>query len=438
MKRSEFKLRIYAVIGLFVFGIALFAILYPKGSHNPWSRITDLGDNEEGAVAWADTLTNSSSDYVPLEPMSAQMDAFMHRFGLRGIQIAVTRNDSLLFTKGYGWADEEKGVKMDASHVMRIASVSKLVTAVAVMKLVEQGRLSLDSRVTGPGGILNDKDILESIGDERLNTLTVDHLLQHTGGFSGRRGDPMFNIRDLVVEQKLSAPPTPREITKYVFNRKLAAEPGVRRRYSNFGYMLLSLVIEKVTGKSYWDFVNEEVLRPAGVPTFFAATNYYEQKGEKEVKYYAADDEIVEEFNGSERMVPRAYGGNDYNALLGGGGWVASAAGLSRLVSSIDLDPRVPDILTPKSIALLTETDPEDKLNIARGWAKIEKDGRWIRTGTLCSSHALIERFPDGECWIVLTNSGVWTGPKFSADLRRLVEALRARYSAQLPHRDLY
>lgn len=438
MKRQEFKLRIFAVIGLFIFGMVLFAILYPRNGINPWSRITDLGEDESDSLIWADTLTNRSSAYAPLDPMAAQINGFMQRFGLRGVQIAVTRNDSLLFTQGYGWADEEKGVRMDASHVMRIASVSKLVTAVAVMKLVEQGRLSLNSLVTGPKGILNDKDILDAVGDHRLDSLTVDNLLQHTGGFSSRRGDPMFNVLDMVHENKLSQSPTPLEITKIVFGRKLAAAPGVRRHYSNFGYMLLSLVIEKVTGKSYWDFVNEEVLRPAGVPTFFAATNYYEDRGEKEVKYYAADDEIVEEFNGSDRMVPRAYGGNDYNALMGGGGWVTSAAGLSRLVSAIDLDSRVPDILTPKSIKLLTETDPEDKLNVARGWAKIEKDGRWIRTGTLCSSHALIERFPDGECWIILTNTGVWTGPKFSSDLRRLVDSLRARYSSKLPRRNLY
>ncbi len=438
MKRQEFKLRILAVIGLFVFGIVLFAILYPKGEGSPWTRITDLGQDDEGSVAWADTLTNRSSAYAPLAPMGSRIDQFMHKYGLRGMQIAITRNDSLLYTQGYGWADQEAGVKMDASHVMRIASVSKLVTAVAVMKLVEQGRLRLDSRVTGPNGILNDRDILDAIGDERLDSLTVDHLLQHTGGFSNRKGDPMFNIRDLVIENRLSTPPSPREITKIVFGRKLAAAPGVRRHYSNFGYMLLSLVIEKVTGKSYWDYVNEEVLRPAGVPTFFAATNYYDEKGESEVKYYAADDEIVEEFNGSDKMVPRAYGGNDYNALMGGGGWVASAAGLSRLVAAIDLDSRVPDILSAASIRKLTEIDPEDKLNVARGWAKIEKDGRWIRTGTLCSSHALIERFPDGECWILLTNTGVWTGPKFSSDMRRLVETLRGSYSTQLPHRNLY
>ena len=59
----------------------------------------------------------------------------------------------------------------------------------------------------------------------------------------------MFNIRDLVLENHLTTPPTPREITKIGFSRKLAAAPGVRRHYSNFGYMLLSLVIEKVTGK---------------------------------------------------------------------------------------------------------------------------------------------------------------------------------------------
>lgn len=423
-----------AVIGLFVLGMVLFAIFFPRGGRGSLAS----GAEGDGRFAWSDTLTNTSSSYAPLAPMDSRIGQFMNRFGLRGFQLAVVRNDSLLYAKGYGWADQEAGVKMDASHYMRIASVSKLVTAIAVMKLVEQGRLSLDSRVTGPGGILNDRDFLEAIGDGRLDSLTVDHLLQHTGGFSNRRGDPMFNLRDVMMQNRLQTPPTPREIAKIVFSRRLVATPGTHRHYSNFGYMLLSLVIEKVTGKSYWDYVNEEILGPAGVPVFFPATNYYSERHEGEVKYYAADDEIVEEFNLSGKMVPRAYGGNDYRALMGGGGWVATAPGLARLASAIDLNPGVPDILSPKSIALMTAIDPEDRLNVARGWAKIEKDGRWVRTGTLCSTHALVERFPNGEIWVLLTNSGVWRGPKFSSDMIRLVNDLRERYSSSLPKRNLF
>lgn len=424
------------MIALFVLGIILFAIFFPKDRIR--GLVADVASDSGGPVAWSDTLTNHSSACPALDGMGRDITAFMQRFNLAGMQIAIMRHDSLLFTQGYGMADREAGIEMDASHMMRIASVSKLVTAAAVMRLVEQGKLSLDSKVTGSDGILNDKDLVDAIADERLTDLTVDNLLQHMGGFSNRKGDPMFNIRDIVLENHLTSPPTPREIARIVFGRRLAAAPGVRRSYSNFGYMLLSLVIEKVSGKSYWDYVNEDVLRPAGAPAFQPATNYYDERGDSEVKYYAADDEIVEEYNGSDRMVPRAYGGNDYNALMGGGGWVASAAGLARLVASIDLDPGVTDIISARSVALLTETDPDEKVNLSRGWAKIDKGGKWIRTGTLSSSHALIDVFPDGQCWILLTNSGVWTGPRFSSDMQKLVNTLRQRYSKDLPARDLF
>ncbi len=439
MKRREFKLRLLAIYGFFILAFILLGFIYLKTKDFRWDQPSYASAHRDrNGVAWYDTLTNASSAATALSAMDTEADRFMNKYGLRGLQIAVVRHDSLLFTRGFGWADQEAGVKMDASHVMRLASASKLITAVAIMKLVEQKRLSLDSKVTGPDGILNDPDILASIADSRLDSLTVDHLLLHLGGFSRSKGDPMFRGLDIIQENKLASPPTPKELTKIIFGRKLAATPGTRRHYSNFGYMLLSLVIEKVSGKSFWDFVNEEVMLPAGAPPVYPATNYYDQKGVSEVKYYAADDEIVEEFSGSGKMVSRAYGGNDYNALMGGGGLVASAAGMARLVAAIDRDPGVKDILSSSSISRLTETDSEDRLNLARGWAKVEKDGRWIRTGTLCSSHALIEKFPEGDCWILLTNSGVWTGSRFSHDLNRLLTSLRSRYSGSLPARNLW
>lgn len=385
---------------------------------------------------WLDTLTNADSQIPELIPMDEHILRFMSSWSIRGAQLAVMRNDSLLYAKGYGWADEEAGRKMEVNSMMRIASASKLITAAAIMKLIEMGKLSLDTKVFGATGVLNDTIYTNAIADHRVDSLTIDHLLLHKGGFSGRLGDPMFTTKDIVAAHNLSAPPTPAELVRIVLGRRMACAPGGWRKYSNFGYMLLSLVIEKASGKSYWEFVNDELFSPAGTASFAPATNYYADRHPLEVHYYGPDGEPVEEYTGSGRMVDRVYGGNDIHGLMGAGGWITSAPALARFVAAIDGAPEVKDVLTPESIGLLTAYDEDDKT--CRGWNDVLSHGNWVRTGTLASTHAFIERFPDGECWIIITNTGAWTGHHFSHNLSRLVAQLRSRYSTRLPRRSLW
>lgn len=388
-------------------------------------------------VVWSDTLTNSLSDRPELVPMDRAIERFMSRYAIRGLSIAVTRDDSLLFTKGYGMADAEAGIHMSPDYIMRIASASKLVTAIAVMKLCEQGRLSLDSKVFGEEGILCDTAFTNAMCDRRMRDITVDHLLLHQGGFGRGAGDPMFNTPDIIRANRLAAPPSADDLIRIVLRRRIAFAPGQGRSYSNFGYMVLSRVIERVTGMSYWDYVEREILHPAGIYGFSPATNYYAERAPREVRYYGPDDEPVEEWNGSGRLVERVYGGNNVRGLMGAGGWCASSADLARLVASVDGNPRLPDILSIESVQLLT--DYGDDGNMARGWSRIDSNGRkWTRTGTHSSAHSLVQRFPDDECWVILTNTGVWTGHHFSADLTALVSRLRSSYSSRLPRQNLW
>lgn len=391
---------------------------------------------ESVKLAWSDTISNSSSDVRELSGMDREIERFKNKWEVAGISIAVTRNDSLIYAKGYGWADREAKIEMTPTSIMRIASASKLITATAIMKLCEQGKIRLDSKIFGPTGLLNDTAFTNAIRDQRITEITIDHLLQHKGGFTLGAGDPMFNTADIMEVKHLKTPPTNNELVKIVLGRKLGFKPGSGRRYSNFGYMLLSLAIEKVTGKTYWDYVNEAILRPAGAFKFRPATNYYEHRHSDEVKYYGPDTVKIKEYNGSGRMVDRVYGGSNINGLMGAGGWVTSASDLARFVAAIDGCNGVKDIISAESVSRMTYRDDDDKQT--RGWTDSDGKGKWTRTGTLGSTHVLIERFPDGECWVVMTNSGVWTGHHFSKDLTRLVDRIRTRYRDIFPRRNLW
>lgn len=434
MNRKDIKRGVSIV---FLTAIVCTAIVFMMAFRH---QKTEMPEEEILAVAvdtdWSDRLTNELSDAPGLEKMDREIERFIGRWNIKGLSLAVTRNDSLLYAKGYGMADVEEGREMTPQNIMRLASASKLVTAIAIMRLVEDGKLSLGSKVFGSEGLLSDSAYTAAIKDPRLFDVTVDHLLQHKGGFGLGAGDPMFNTKDIIAARHLDGPPTNEELTEIVLGRRIAFTPGQGFRYSNFGYMLLSLVIERVTGRSYWDYVTEEVLHPAGCYRFRPATNYYADRSEDEVHYYGPDNDPVEEYNGSGRMVERVYGGSNVNGLVGAGGWCASASDLARLVAATDKYPHVSNIISNESIDSLTAYAKEGR--ISRGWSEIDENGKWRRTGTLSSTHTLIERFPNGECWVMITNSGVWTGHNFSRDMTKLISNLRPRYSTLFPSRDLW
>ena len=412
----------------------IFTLAFIRQTH-------DSPKEEKEAVAtirsdWSDHLTNDLSTTPELTGMDRQIERFIGKWNIKGLSLAVTRNDSLLYAKGYGMADVEEGRPMTPQNIMRLASASKLVTAIAIMRLTEEGKLKLNSKVFGPDGILNDSAYTAAIKDPRLFDVTVDHLLQHKGGFGMGAGDPMFNTKDIIAAKHLTEPPTNEKLTEIVLGRKIAFTPGQGFRYSNFGYMLLSLVIERVTGRDYWEFVTDEVLHPAGCYRFRPATNYYADRHDDEVHYYGPDNVPVEEWNGSGQMVERVYGGSNVNGLMGAGGWCASSSDLARLVAATDKYPHVANIISNESIDSLTAYAKEG--HMSRGWSEIDDQGKWRRTGTLSSTHTLIERFPNGECWVLITNSGVWTGHNFSRSMTQLVSDLRSRYGNSFPRRDLW
>ena len=394
-------------------------------------------ENVTSGIHLNDTLTNRMSDSPQLEDMENKIKRYLLRWEINGAQIAVTRNDSLLYVKGFGWADMEKKQEMQPSNIMRLASVSKLLTAVGVMRLAEVGTLKLSDHVFGPKGILNDTAFTNAIKDQRYLDITVEQLLRHKAGFTTGAGDPMFSTRYIMMQNRLTIPPDNNTLMKILLKRRLGFTPGTAKRYSNVGYTLLSMIIEKKTRMSYEDYMRKFVFEPAGCYDFHIAGSYEKDRRKNEVKYYMhKGSEPVYEYNNSGRMVEKCYGENDIPNLKGAGAWCASAAELSRLVASIDLLPGVKDILSKKSVEFMTREMPDHDFSI--GWNFCPKGRPWIRTGSLSGTSALVLRYPDGECWILITNTSTWKGHGFSNDTMRLFERLRQENRDKFPKRNLF
>lgn len=382
-----------------------------------------------------DTLSNEMSEIQELEGLDRKVIRYMRDWHIKGASLAIMRNDSLVYAKGYGWADEAEKEAMEPSHILRMASVSKLITATGIMVLQDRDSLSIKDTVFGPSGILNDSLFNSVIKDRNYHKITVEHLLRHQGGFYR---DPLFSSKDVMLQMKLDNPPVKEDFFRLVLSHKLSFMPGEWERYSNFGYLLLSEIIEKVSGKPYEQFIREDVLMPAGCFDMHIAGSYYSDRRSNEVRYYTheGDGKFVQEYNGSGIMVERCYGGNNIPLLSGAGAWCGSPAEIARLVASIDGRPEVEDIISPEAVVQMTEYF--DKETYSLGWNDTDPAKGWSRTGTLAGTTALVKYFPDGECWIMVTNTSTWRGPGQSRQTDNLFKECRELYGDKLPERNLF
>lgn len=378
-------------------------------------------------------ITNEMSQRPELSRMDHSIDSFMRYWDLRGGALAIIRGDSLLYAKGYGWADKEEGSEMTPGTLMRIASVSKLMTAVGIMKLVEDNRLALTDTVFGPAGILPEYKTHYACQRQ----ITVEHLLRHQAGFVRKYGDPMFSTLSLMRQHGLAEPPASETMVEKQLRYQLDFQPGTSHYYSNFGYLVLSMIIEKISGQTYEQFMQEQVFHACGCTDFHIAGNYLEDRLPGEARYYMhKDSEDVPEYTGSGNLVPKCYGGNNLAALQGAGAWVCSAVELAKVVASIDGDALTPDIISGKSVATMTWQESPDSFPL--GWVDCKEDGEWTRTGSFGGTTAIVKRYPGGETWIFLTNTSTWKGPRFSKWESAYFRKLSAKFSTRLPKQNLF
>jgi CubicO group peptidase (beta-lactamase class C family) len=167
---------------------------------------------------------------------------------IAGLTVGVARGGRTLHLAGYGFGDLENRVPTTAETVYHVGSITKQFTAAAILQLVEEGRVDLDAPVG---------DYLEDL-PERTRAITVRALLDHTGGVRNfTTMEPWWRT----VAMDL----TPRELAGIFLGEPLDFEPGTAFSYSNSGYILLGLLIERVSGRPYGGYLNEQLFQPLGL-----------------------------------------------------------------------------------------------------------------------------------------------------------------------------
>ena len=204
------------------------------------------------------------------EPLDAAMRQTLKQFGVPGGALAVTDHGKLVVAKGYGWANIAAHQPVTPESLFCLASVSKVVTGVAVLRLVEEGKLKLDDRMYVLLGRPRPLDGFQL--DPRVREITVRQLLLHAGGFDPKQGgDYLQTAKKIARETGQKLPISADFLLRYAFSRPLDYMPGKEEHYSNFGFFLLNEVIEKVSGQPYEQYVRQHVLRPSESPAWNAS-----------------------------------------------------------------------------------------------------------------------------------------------------------------------
>lgn len=184
-----------------------------------------------------DALTAKVDDLVKTE---------MQKNKVPGLSLAVVKNGQILLAKGYGLANVELQVAVKPETIFQSGSVGKQFAATAVMMLVEEGKINLDERIS---------KYLGSV-PESWKTITVRHLLTHTSGLANDFSDEDYH-RNFTED----------ELLKRAQELPVEFQPGERWAYSNVGYVVLGIMIGKVTGKFYGDVLQERIFKPLGMTT---------------------------------------------------------------------------------------------------------------------------------------------------------------------------
>lgn len=340
--------------------------------------------------------------------------ALLDKWKIPGASLAVAKDGRLILARGYGYADSGQMRPVTPDMRFRVASLSKSLTAAAIMKLVDEQKLSLDEPAIP---LLGDwAPAPTEVVDARIYDITVRHLLLHRGGWNREiSGDPSFDSRAYVND------PDCRGIMHTELTRKLDFTPGASFAYSNTGYCILGRVIERVSGMPYEDFVRRYILKPAGADRM-TLTRRTEFHGDEPIYYQTPGSSIS------------PYDSLALDALDSFAGWVARPADYLRYFLALN-GCCGHSILSRESIAqmLAAPTEPKRPANWYGLGVRVQARSGGLdlwHHGSMPGTQAEIVLSREGVAWMIAFNARPFDAAAFSDDIDATLWAAARRTTA--------
>lgn len=224
----------------------------------------------------------SSSDQQLKYNINTLLESYAHYNRFIG-SVLISKDNTILYQKSFGYANLSGQEKNTEKSVFGIASLTKSLTAVGILKLVEDGKLTLETPIS---------TYFPDFIPDYSKGITIQHLLNNSSGMEANIGRTDDNGHGLMPEETLITFDTLLEKFK---DSKLKFEPGTGYDYNNFGYLLLAQIIEKVSGQSYADFMEQAVFKPAGMENTAVAS--FKSLNQKARPYLGLGMNEFQEFN---------------------------------------------------------------------------------------------------------------------------------------------
>ncbi len=350
-----------------------------------------------------------------LESIDRVVQTIMTRHGIPGAALAMAKDGKLVYARGFGWADLTAALAVDPLTRFGLASLSKPITALAILWLIEHGMLGLDDRAF---------DILRDIEpprgarvDPRLKKITIRQLLNHSGGWNrDRSGDPANWEARIANQLGVPMPVRDEQFISFMMGMPLDFEPGTEVHYSNVGYILLGRIVAKVSGRSYEEFVQEKVLAPAGVRGAFLSEGKRAYKNAEARNYLA----------GTSVLLPPM----DLPMVRGAGGWTASAVDMVRFLTALD-GSRGKALINEKTFKVMLAPPPPplkprpNGSHNGLGWPTVAitpQGFAYIHDGNFHGMRTFMKRSDRGVNWALLFNVSMQPD---QADLRVIRQAIQ-------------
>jgi CubicO group peptidase (beta-lactamase class C family) len=358
----------------------------------------------------SDTAVVTTGVAVPgVEAFDKNIPALLKKWNIPGATIAVAKNGKLILARGYGYADFEAKQPMQPDSMFRIGSISKILVSQSVLQLKDQGKLNLDASFLD---VLTDYHVTAT-GDPRLRNITIRHLLQHSGGWDrDASGDPMAKQGDISRALKIPMPVQCSDVTRYMMGQPLDFVPGTKQVYSNFGYCILSQVIEHISGEPFEIYVRNHVLAPMDIHAMSVGySQSLAQRSPYEVKYYEYNGApLVDSVFPEGGKVPAPYGGFDLLTIEASGGWIGSTIDLTRIMTAIDGSRATPLLLPATTIEWAANPHLPSWFNSPDYWYGMgifvgPTADTWYHGGTIFGAKSQLVRSGKGYTWAIMTNS---------------------------------
>ncbi len=386
---------------------------------------TDAGANETDGLNPPCTGIQNHMFQV----LDKSVSELITQWTIPGASLAVVEEGILVHWRGFGYADRDRFIPVESDTMFRIASISKPITAVAVLRLVETGKLSLETTLAE---VLPEQ--VRSVPDTNISKINIRQLLQHTAGWDDGDHDEVALRNDIRRLARLAGPDgavTPMDILTRRLARPLDYLPGSDYAYSNLGYVVLGRIIEKVCLKPYLDAIRELVFVPVNQDCpILIGSPWLAQCAPKESCYYDYPDApSTEAALKPGKAVAWPDGGIAIASLDAALGCVTSAPCLSRFVDAVFAAREGrPGLLSKDTLEEILKhpagaPGADEETYYGLGWRVKYVDGKpyiW-HGGSLPGTSALVVHVPNGSTLALLMNSRPQAWEAFNDHLHQIM-----------------